>query len=439
MKVHIGALVRVETPVLPAMTLATPTPPTGPLPIWSGEKPLPPLPSALTAPKLTTGLTRQPTPRLDGPARIEKTLRGMTTADKVSLLIMGYGDVHTPPATGAIIVNQTHLNASGTAQLHAAVTSASLRTGVAEIVAADQEGGGVNRLVALPGLANHRFLSPKQMQSLDTGAITAEGKRVGAALALAQVNMTLAPSLDVADPGTLMANMNRSFGSTVEDVTTRAGAFIAGMRETNPGLMIVAKHFPGYDVRSNSDISISTDHASAADIRTRSRAFFGAGDVDGYMLNSIHYEAFGGESACFSKEVVAMIRAERPDAVIITDDLGAPGLFSHEVCAYKNYEAMMDAPDVNRVQLAGLLRTYPQLGTSAGRAKLRAQVDTELRVNTVKAFTAGVDLFLIMDNRAVLQVRRALLDMLAAQPELVPQLDAAVTRVLAMVAKRTAP
>jgi hypothetical protein len=49
-----------------------------------------------------------------------------------------------------------------------------------------------------------KFYSPKEMQSMSEVDIQAHGAEVGKRILDSGVNMLLAPTLDVADPGTLM-------------------------------------------------------------------------------------------------------------------------------------------------------------------------------------------------------------------------------------------
>ncbi len=99
--------------------------------------------------------------------------------------------------------------------------------GMPLLVSTDQEGGAVSRIKLLfPGF---KFYSPKEMQTMTEDQIRvrkesfllcvfdfelfpflkAHGAEVGKRILESGVNMLLAPTLDVADPGTLMDKQGR--------------------------------------------------------------------------------------------------------------------------------------------------------------------------------------------------------------------------------------
>src|SRR3954470_484312 len=90
-------------------------------------------------------------PRITTPAQINSRLSQLSVQEKSKLLVMNYGDTHAAPWSGSVIVNQTHLTAAGTKQLAQVAQTAAGRTGATVLVAADQEGGRVNRMKNVPG------------------------------------------------------------------------------------------------------------------------------------------------------------------------------------------------------------------------------------------------------------------------------------------------
>jgi hypothetical protein len=98
----------------------------------------------------------------------------------------------------------------------------------------------------------------------------------------------------------------RAFGSTVEGVTTKAQAWVDGIRSTFPNLAIIAKHFPGYNFRGNSDgelfffrllkemfkilktkpVQPVTSQESADGVRRRVQPFLQVRGLSGVMMNS---------------------------------------------------------------------------------------------------------------------------------------------------------
>jgi beta-glucosidase-like glycosyl hydrolase len=232
------------------------------------------------------------------------------------------------------------------------------------IVSTDQEGGSVSRLRLLnPGF---KFLSPLEMQPMADDAIYSHGAEVGRRVRSSGVNMLLAPSLDVADLNTLMAKQGRSFGTTPEQVIRKARQWVNGIRSTFPELIIIAKHYPGYNFRGNSDNSPITSQEDAAAVRRRATPFLTMGNLSGVMMNSVLYKSFNGEVAAFSRELIDIYRATNPDGIVMTDDIVAPSLVN-----------------------AGL--------KGAERNAAIAEV-------AFKAFSAGCDIILAMDGSAMTAV-----------------------------------
>jgi beta-N-acetylhexosaminidase len=324
---------------------------------------------------------------------IESLVCGMPTNEKIAAVVMGYGDIHVPPTTGGIIVNQTHLTAAGVPMLRRQVALAEQRTSVPVLVATDQEGGSINRLKCYPPTSGLFFPPPAQMQAMSLSGVESEGEKTGSALALVGVNTLLGPVLDVADPGTLMYKQGRSFGTNSGDVVARAQAFVTGLRRTNPTLVIIGKHFPGYNVVGNSDNTSVHDSQSLSQERARSQPFYQIQGLDGVMINSIEYDNIDPRPACFSSTIIGQYRSSGSSSadLIMTDDLAA----------------------------RGLVRT-----SSAG-------------ANAARAFLAGVDLSLILDNAKVKSVRKGILYSLedpavsdAERTIRQGNLDASVSRIL---------
>jgi beta-glucosidase-like glycosyl hydrolase len=259
-------------------------------------------------------------------ALARRLISGMTEAQKIAAVVMGYGDVHVVPTTGAIIVNQTHLTAKGVPMLRKQVAAARQKTGVPVLVGADQEGGKINRLKRFPPTSRLTFPSAQQMQGMTDNQIQAEGAKTGKALKLSGVNLLLGPVLDAADPGTLMYRQSRSFGSNPGDVIRRAQSFVTGLRSGYPELVILGKHFPGYNVLGNSDNSLVHDAQTLSQVGIRSRPFFKVLGLDGIMVSSIRYDNIDPQPACFSRVIIGQYRAQVPNGLIITDDLAARGL-----------------------------------------------------------------------------------------------------------------
>jgi len=318
----------------------------------------------------------------------------MDQAQKIRTLIMAYGDANLVPDTGAIIVNQNHLSPAHLPALRRNLQAAQDKTGIPVLVATDQEGGKINRLKNFPPAQGMTFHSAEQMQSMNSQQITMEGAQTGRMLGLAGVNTILAPDLDAAVAGTLMYRQGRSFGADPAAVSPLAQCLVDGLRQGNPPLIIIGKHFPGYNVKGNSDNTPVSDDASLEDEQNRSLPFFQVTKLDGIMVNSIRYAAIDPSGpACFSNTIVRQWRDKFPDRLIMTDDLAAKGLI--------------------------------------GSATVRA--------NAKRAFSAGIDLLLVMDAAKQRDVEQGIADAVndggvSAEERQARQnhLDAAVARVVAL-------
>lgn len=377
--------------------------------------------------------------RITTPALAYARVAQMSVQEKAKLLVMNYGDTRVAPWSGSVIVNQTHLNAAGTRQLAQVSATATTRTGVTVLVAADQEGGRVNRMKNVPGYEGVTFPSPQAMQSMTPAQLKAEGAKVGLALKAAGVNTLLGPVLDSASPGSLMDKQGRSFGATPAEVLARAQPFIDGLREANPHVVLLAKHFPGYDVRGNSDLVKVEDRSTLDELRAKAAPFTAIKGLDGVMVNSIRYPNVDGKPACFSAAIIGLMREKNPGALVITDDIAAGGLLSDKSAAFKNYEvaASRAADPAHKADAQRLLAKYPDFGTPEGRAAVRATTHQEIKANAKEAFLAGCDVVLTMDSREAPGVAEAIAELIAERPELKPRLDQAAARMMLATLKAT--
>ncbi len=385
-----------------------------------------------------TGVTGTGTTRVKSAADIQSKLNSMTIAEKAKLLLMNYGDTNVAPWSGSVIVNQTHLTSVGVPKLKNVVNRAADRNGVTVLVGADQEGGAVNRMRKVPGYAGVKFPSPAEMARMTPEQLKAEGAKVGKALRAAGVNTLLGPVLDAADVGTLMNRQGRAFGSTPEAVLKAAQPFLDGLKAENPNVVVMAKHFPGYNVRGNSDLMHVSDPSTLAQVEARASSFFNAKGVDGIMMSSVRFPNIDNEPACFSTAIISMLRKHDPDALVITDDIAAPGLLSDKACAFKNWErAATGADPASKAEAAGYLKKYPDFATPAGKTAMRQQVKDEIKENAKKAFLAGCDVVLTMDSSVAPQIAQAITELVQSRPDLKLRLDAAALRMMEASIKAT--
>lgn len=189
------------------------------------------------------------------------------------------------------------------------------------LVAVDQEGGVVKRLPAGPP-----FRSAPSIGASGSSAVARhEGAATGAYLSRLGINVDLAPVVDVAAPGSFIAN--RSFGSDPRRVARLATAFARGLGSSGVGA--TAKHFPGLGrATSNTDTSASTVDATLSTLRRDELPFQRAvaAGIPLVMVSNAVYPAFGTRvPAAMSKAIVGGELRGRLGftGVAISDDLEA--------------------------------------------------------------------------------------------------------------------
>jgi beta-N-acetylhexosaminidase len=203
--------------------------------------------------------------------------------------------------------------------------------GIATMLAADQEGGLVQRLKGrgfadMPSARTQGTWQPSRLQR--------SARAWGKDLRDAGIDANLAPVADVVPTSMVSVNqpigvLRRGFGSDPEVVASHVAAFVAGMNQA--GVATAVKHFPGLgSVRGNTDLV--TKVVDATTTRTDSdlegfRAGAEAG-VDMVMVSSAYYRKIDPKRrAAYSPTVIkGMIRSDLGFAgVVISDDLAAPG------------------------------------------------------------------------------------------------------------------
>jgi beta-N-acetylhexosaminidase len=204
--------------------------------------------------------------------------------------------------------------------------------GVRILIAADQEGGLVQRL---RGKGFEPIPSAIRQAQLSDRELTAEAQIWGRQLKRAGVTANLAPVADVVPPAMTDLNepigqLRRGYGSDPASVAAKVSAFVSGMHAA--GVSTAVKHFPGLGrVRGNTDFrSDVTDW-----ITTRNDpalAGFRSGvrvGTDMIMVSSATYTKIDSRRrATFSRTVLReMIRRDLQfTGVIISDDLAAAAM-----------------------------------------------------------------------------------------------------------------
>lgn len=188
------------------------------------------------------------------------------------------------------------------------------------MIMVDQEGGLVKRL---PGAPN---ASARQMGVRGTAYSRRQGALTGLNLKTSGINIDLAPVLDVARPGGVIADTERGFGSTVRKVNATAIPFARALQSTR--VAATAKHFPGLGAATeNTDFAVQRIRLSKAALRKVDMApyepFIAAGGKL-VMVGSAIYPALGPRPAMFEPKIVRGELRTRLGfrGVTITDAMG---------------------------------------------------------------------------------------------------------------------
>jgi beta-glucosidase-like glycosyl hydrolase len=231
-------------------------------------------------------------------------------ADRVSQVIVAPAPLRGSITQGGVLVTGPELGDLG--QLQRSIGSWRRRAPEPIIVAADVELGLLHRLHGHPGLP----AVPDHIHAAEAGDIETLGEQVGAVLKEVGIDLVFAPVLDLSSSG-FMARTGRSVGDDPTRVAAVGKAYAAGLRRS--GLLVVAKHYPGYG-----NAARSTDtHAVRAppDTRANHAAVFAAlaPHVDGFLLSNLAY----GEDVPAPASRTVVTSAHRMTPVVFTDDVAA--------------------------------------------------------------------------------------------------------------------
>ncbi len=203
-----------------------------------------------------------------------------------------------------------------TASLQAIGRPAGLRDPL--LVMVDQEGGQVVRVSGAP------TASAAAMGARGAAFSRVQGERTAANLRNLGIDVDLAPVLDVARPGGVIAATERGFGASAAAVSATSIPFAEGLQAG--GVAATAKHFPGLGAATeNTDFAVQRIGLPAATLRRVDeapyRAFAAAGDL--VMLSTAIYPALSPKPAAFARPIATGELRSRIgfEGVSITDAL----------------------------------------------------------------------------------------------------------------------
>jgi beta-N-acetylhexosaminidase len=336
-----AAVVLTAAALLLAGCSDTESPPTaGPSTVPSSSVPLPTTQSPTTeppSPSATSTTTPTPTPTPAG--CVDQKLKSLTLREQAAQLIMtgisangmtsAQRSIVQKQKPGGVLLLNTGGSLSHTRTAMAAATTAARINGIRPLIAADQEGGQIQRL---KGSGFDRIPAATVQGTWSSGKLTERAEQWGDQLKKAGVNVDLAPVADVV-PSSLkqqnapIGSLDREYGDTPEDVGPHVQAFVKGMRAA--GVITSVKHFPGLGrVRGNTDFSSGVvDNVTVRgddDLKPFADGIqAGAGMV---MISTATYTKIDPNNrAVFSRTVIqGMVRGDlKYDGVVITDDVGA--------------------------------------------------------------------------------------------------------------------
>ena len=188
------------------------------------------------------------------------------------------------------------------------------------LIMVDQEGGQVKRVDGAP------TASARQMGNRGAAFSRAQGRASARNLRSLGVNVDLAPVLDLARPGGVIAATERGFGATAAKVAATAIPFAQALEAG--GVAATAKHFPGFGAAGeNTDFAVEEIGLSKARLRAVDEAPFAAFAAAGgklVMLSTAIYPAFSDLPAAFARPIAtAELRGRLGfEGVSVTDALG---------------------------------------------------------------------------------------------------------------------
>jgi beta-N-acetylhexosaminidase len=204
--------------------------------------------------------------------------------------------------------------------------------GVGTLIAADQEGGLVQRL---KGSGFSPIPSAVSQGGLSDATLTSDARTWGRQLKQAGIDADLAPVADVVPPSMINVNqpigvLRRYYSTSPSVVATKVRAFVTGM--SSAGIATSVKHFPGLGrVRGNTDFQANVVDSTTVR-RDAALAGFSAGagaGVDMVMVSSATYARIDARHrAAFSAVVIGgMVRGDLGfHGVVISDDLAAKAM-----------------------------------------------------------------------------------------------------------------
>lgn len=271
----------------------------------------------------------------------------------------------------------------------AEVAAVAARSTLPVLASGDEEGGTVQRfrtvLGPIPSAAKLAASGPKAAAAT-FGEYASKLRGLG-------LNMNFGPSLDV---GTGSGLGTRSFGDTVDGVSTMGDAVIAAVRAA--GLIPVAKHWPGIgggtaDPHKSASPVAPIDNLRARDLVPFERAF--AAGLDAVMVSHAIIPGLtdGAPASLSPAAITGELRGrERYDGLVVTDSLGMGAVASLHDPTAATVLAISAGADLALVSTAAAVPAAHSglVGAINGGQIPAAQIDRSVgRVLRAKGITGG--------------------------------------------------
>ncbi len=237
-----------------------------------------------------------------------------------------------------LLIGTTTSGVDAVASLTAQVQALSPKLPV--LVAADQEGGNVQRL---QGSGFESIPSAKEQATWDNQTLTGRATVWGAQLQRAGVGYVLAPVADVVPKSLGASNepigaTRRGYGSDPTTVGEKVSAVVKGY--TNSRVATSVKHFPNLGtVRGNTDTTkrvVDTVTGPDSSALTAFSAGIEAGASSVMVSNAVYEKIDPDHPATFSPAVMKLLRQTMGfDGVIVSDDLGVAAAVSQVASAQR--------------------------------------------------------------------------------------------------------
>jgi beta-N-acetylhexosaminidase len=261
------------------------------------------------------------------------------------------------------------------------------------LIMVDQEGGEVKRVSGAPNASARQMGARGAAFSREQGGLTARNLRdLG-------VNVDLAPVLDIARPGGVIAETERGFGASEQRVTATAIPFAEALQ--NGGVAATAKHLPGFGAAiENTDFAVQRIGISKAKLRAIDeapyRAFAAAGGKI-VMLSTAIYPALSPLPAAFSPQIATGELRERLgfEGVSITDALETVAVQAYGgpakagLAAVRAGTDLLLFPDLSGAQVAGRALVAKLRAGKLNRQKFEDSVQRILDLRTSLAGSSG--------------------------------------------------